>query len=206
MKLIDDGYSYDHIARRLRRSPLAVRVKCKKLNYRLLHTRAAMTARDAQRLLGTRCSKTVTRWITDYGLKARNGGEPKRSLWRIQWLDLMEWLEEPTHWMAYDPAKVAERTLREHLTEIRAGQPRWLTVGEVARRYSVSVKAVIQWREKGLLPMTRYGNWYVRESDLDGFVAPCERSKVGIPRSSPRILVAPDRIIAGPPRTQKEAA
>ena len=201
-RLIDEGYSYDRIAKRLKRSRAAVVIKCRKLNYRLLHTRSALTAREAQRLLGLSDSKIVTRWITGYGLKARNGGDPQRPLWRIQWLDLMEWLEDPHHWMAYDPAKVTEATLREHLVEIRQGQPRWLTVGEVARRYCVSLGAVQQWREKGLLPMVRYGNWWARESDLAGFVIPSERSWVGMPLRATRLLVGKDRIVAGPPRQE----
>ena len=111
-----------------------------------------------------------------------------------EWLDLMEWLEESTHWMCYDPAKVTERTLREHLTEIRQGQPRWLAVGDVAARYHVGVGTVAQWREKGILPMVRYGNYWVRESELDGFVPPAQRSLAGIPKGQRRVLDGKDGI------------
>jgi hypothetical protein len=177
-RLIDEGYSYTLIARRLGRSREAVKIKAERINYRMMHTKNAISARDAQALLGLACSKTVIRWITGYGLKARNGGTKERPLWRIQWLDLMEWLEAPEHWMAYDPAKVSERTLREHLTEIRQGQPRWLTAGEVARRLCVTESAVATYRAGGLLPMVRYGNWWARESDVIGFVIPSERPRV----------------------------
>lgn len=198
IRLIDDGYNYDAIARRLKRTPVAVRIKAKRLSHRLLRTRSALGARGAQRLLGLACAKTVTLWIAGYGLKARNGGKPKRPLWRIQWLDLMAWLEDPRHWMAYNPARVTEPALREHLTEIRQGQPRWLAVGEVARRYCVTVGTVHQWRVKGFLSMTRYGNWWVRESDIEGWVQPCERSKAGIPRYAGRVVTGLDRIVAAP--------
>jgi len=192
--LIDDGHSYDAIAKRLKRSRDAVMVKVKRLRYRLLGSRAALTAREAQALLGLYCSKAVSRWIVAYGLKARNAGTSDRPLWRIQWLDLCEWLEVPEHWMCYDPAKVTERTLREHLTEIRVGHPRWLAVGEVAARYHVGVGTVAQWRDKGILPMVRYGNYWVREDELDGFVPPAQRSLAGIPKGQRRILDGKDGI------------
>jgi transposase len=203
-RLIDDGYSYSQIATRLGRSRVAVVIKVERINYRRMHTNSALAACDAKALLGLKCSKTVICWITGYGLKARNGGTKNKPLWRIQWLDLCEWLEDPTHWMAYDPARVTELALREHLTEIRQGQPRWLTVGEVAQRYNVGIQTVATWRIKGILPMVRYGNWWIRESDLDGFVPPCERSKAGIPRGSLRVLSGKDGIVAGV--RQQEAA
>jgi len=175
--LIDEGHNYAIIAKRLKRSRNAVIIKAKRLRYRLLGSRAALTATQAQVLLGLSCSKIISRWITHYGLTACNGRTACSPLWRIQWLDLMAWLEDPAHWMAYDPAAVTERALREHLTEIRQGQPRWIAAGDVARRYHVSISTVAQWRDKGLLPMTRYGNYWVRESDLDDFVIPSARSR-----------------------------
>lgn len=204
-RLIDEGYSYDGIAKSLGRSRNAVIIKAKHQRYSLMTTRAVITTVDVRRMLGLSCAKSVTRWITGYGLKARNGGTKTHPIWRIQWLDLMEWLEVPEHWMAYDPAKVTERALREHLTEIRQGQPRWLAVSEVARRYNVGTQTVSQWRIKGILPMVRYGNWWTRESDLEGFVPPCERSKVGIPRGAKRLLSGSNAIIAEAQQMQAAA-
>jgi hypothetical protein len=171
--MIDEGRGYDAIARRLERTREAVVIKAKRLQYRVLDERAALTCRAVQRRLGLGDSKTVARWITAYGLKARNAGTKQRPLWRIQEEDLLAWLEDRHHWMAYDPDKVPGATLREHLTEIRQGQSRWLTPGDVARRYHVTSSAVQQWREKGWLPMTRYGNWWIWEADLENFVPPC---------------------------------
>ena len=173
LTMIDQGRGYDAIARRLGRTREAVEIKAKRLGYRLLDERAALTCSAVQRMLGLRCPKTVARWITAYGLTARNAGTKRRPLWRIQHEDLMAWLEDRHHWMAYDPADVPRATFREHLTEIRQGQSRWLTPGDVAARYHVGSSTVQQWREKGWVPMTRYGNWWVWEADLEGFVPPC---------------------------------
>lgn len=199
------GFGYAAIARRLGRSETAVRLKAKRLRYRLLHTRAALTAADVQRLLGLSCPKSVARWIEAYGLRARNAGTPRHPIYRVQWEDLYAWLEDPAHWMAYDPARCTEPPLREHLAELRQGQPRWLSVGEVARRYCVGCSTVKQWVAKGFLPATRYGNWWIRESDLDGWLPPCERSKAGIPRASGRRVVGRDRIVAAPRRHARSA-
>lgn len=102
--LIDKGFGYSHIARKLGRSREAVVLKTARINYRLTHTRAALTARDVAGLLGLSCSKTVARWIEQYGLRARNAGTKQKPIWRIQWDDLLTWLEDRAHWMAYDPA------------------------------------------------------------------------------------------------------
>ena len=177
LAMIDQGCGYATIAKRLGRTKEAVMIKAERLSYRLLNERAALTCRAVQRRLGLTCSKTVARWISTYGLKARNAGTKAKPLWRIQEEDLLAWLEDRHHWMAYDPANVPGATLREHLTEIRHRQPRWLTPGEVARRFHVDPGTVASWRDKGLLSMTRYGNWWVWEVDLVGFVPPCERAK-----------------------------
>ena len=176
-QMIDAGYGYDAIARRLKRSRVAVVLKCRRLDYRLLTTRAALTCRQAQTLLGIGCAKTITRWIGMGLLKARNAGMPERPLWRIQWEDLCAFLEEPTNWMAYDPARITEATLREWAQELRAGKPRWLRQGEIAARYGVTVEAVGQWIQKGWLPAVRYGNWWVNEAALVGWVPPCMRDR-----------------------------
>jgi hypothetical protein len=204
--LIDKGFGYDHIARKLGRTRTAVLLKAKRISYRLTHTRAALSARDAAGVLGLSCSKTVARWIGGYGLKARNAGTRDRPLWRIQWEDLLAWLEDRDHWMAYDPMRCVDLCLREHLVEIRETQPgRWLTPGEVGQRYCVTFEAVKQWVAKGFIPATRYGNWWIWDGDLVDFVPPCDRSKAGIPRAARRIVVGPDRIVAGP-LVRREAA
>ena len=190
--LIDAGYSYNAIARRLKRSRVAVMIKAKRLNHRLLTTRAALTCRAVADLLGLGCAKTVTRWIEGYGLKARNGGTAEKPLWRIQWDDLTAFLDDPSHWMMFDPERCTDRLLREHLLESRIDQPRWLSIGDVTSRYHVGNHTVNKWIQDGLLPATRYGNWYVRESDLVNFVPPYERSKVGTPK---RVIEHRDLVI-----------
>ncbi len=154
--LIDAGYSYAAIGRKLGRTTTAVTIKSKRLRHRLLTTPSALSARQIADILGLTCSKIVARWITTYGLKARNGGTPDRPLWRVQWADLAAWLDDPHHGMAYDPTRCTNPVWREHLIEIRAGQPRWLTPGDVARRMGVTSGAVQQWIEKGFLPATRH--------------------------------------------------
>jgi DNA-binding transcriptional MerR regulator len=199
--LIDEGFGYAAIAERLSRTENAIFMKTKDIGYKLLHSREALTCKEIADLLGLACPKRVTRWITTYGLRARNAqaGTNKPTIWRVQWGDLLDWLEDERHWMAYDPATITDPQLRERLTRLRAGRPGWLRPGEVARRYHVGADAVKQWIVKGFIPATRYGNWWVRESDLAGFVPPCERDRTGIPKASRRLVVGPDRIIAGPP-------
>lgn len=172
--LIESGASYSTIAKRLKRSRNAVQIKCQRMRLRVRCVRATLSTRDVAATLGLSCSKTVVRWIERYGLRATNGGDT-RPLWRVQWDDLLDWMEDRAHWMAYDPTRILDLALREWACELRTGPHRWLTPGQVGTRLHVGVGAVNDWIMKGEIPATRYGNWWVWSGDLDGFVIPGNR-------------------------------
>lgn len=198
--LLDRGLSYVEIGRVLGRSAVAVRIRQKRrripgLTRRLL----ILTARQVRTLLGKGCSKSVVRWIEMGWLKARAANRERRDeqvMWRIQWDDLMAFLRDEHYWMAWEAGRITDAELRAEMTALRAGRPRWLSVGEVAERYTVDIGTVKQWIYKGFLPAQRYGNHFIRESDLDGWLPPCERSKVGIPKRMGRRVVGKERIEA----------
>lgn len=172
--LIDQGFSYDAIARKMGRTRDSIVVKSKRLHYRVLTTPESMTASEVANLLGVKCEKTVIRWIKFRWLRGMNAGTEQKPLWRIPVLSLYEFLEESRYWMAWHPDHVTEATLREYCQELRADKPRWLRQTEVAQRYHVDVGTVGQWIQKGYLPSARYGNHWVNEADLVGWVPPCE--------------------------------
>ena len=176
--MIESGASYSAIAKRLKRSRNAVQIKCKRLRLRITTTRETLSARDVAETLGIGCPKTITRWITQYGLVAHNGGDG-RPLWRVQWDDLLTWLADRCHWMAYDPTRIPDRALREWACELRIGAGRWLTPGQVGERLHVDHRTVNAWIVKGQIAATRYGNWWIWSGDLDGFVIPGDRPRPG---------------------------
>lgn len=178
--LVEQGYSYDRIAKKLKRTRVAVVLKCRRLHLRITKTPATLSAHDAARALGARSGNTVVGWIARGWLPARNaGGAGHKALWRIQWEDLTAFMERRDYWMAWSPDRIPDLALREWAQELRAGQPRWLTPGEVARRYHVHTFTPHQWVTKGLLPAMRYGNLWFWEADLIGFVPPCEVPRIG---------------------------
>jgi excisionase family DNA binding protein len=192
---VEQGWGYDWIARRLKRSRTAIEVKCKRLGVRITTTKATLSARDVAELLGKRCSKSVRRWIDNGWLNARNAGRPERPLWRVQWEDLTAFMENPAYWSTWDPKRIADLALREWAQEIRAEAPKLLTQHEVARRYHVEHKTVAQWIDKGWLTAVRAGrqNRLIPETALEGFVPPCLRdrttwSELWWPRDGWRII------------------
>jgi excisionase family DNA binding protein len=176
-QLIDTGHSYDAIAEKLGRSRKAIILECKRRNRRLLKTRALLTAGQVADLLGKPCSKTVSRWITLGLLKARNAGTPKRPFWRIALDDLRAFMQNENTWMAWQPAAISDPDLHAWALELRRNESRWLSVGEVARRYHVVQQTVNQWIEKAELKAVKYGNHWIRECDLAGWVPPHARSR-----------------------------
>lgn len=180
--LLDEGLSYNEIARRLgRASGDAVRTHLKRRRILALTKRyATLTARQVADLLGKRCSKSVAYWIEQGYLKAReanSGRKDGRSIWRIAWNGLIAFLREPSYWMAWDVERVTDADLRAELAALRASGPRWLSIGDVARRFSVVTNTVGQWISKGWLCAVRYGNWWIDARKLDGWVPPTERKR-----------------------------
>jgi flavin-dependent dehydrogenase len=135
-----------------------------------------LTARVVAAKLGLGCSKAVARWIGAGYLRGRRGqGCGLYRMWYVKEEALLDFLEDPRYWHLWEPDRV-EPGLRAWVSEIRDGV-RFLTTGEVGARFFVHHAAVNDWIHKGYLPAVRHGNWLVRESDLVGFVPPCERPR-----------------------------
>lgn len=197
--LLDAGHDYDHIAHRLGRTRTAIIIKTKRLNCKMTRRPTVLTAREVARVLGKGCSKAVVRWVADGRLRARASVCNGRRIWRVCWDDLMAFLRDPSHWCCWDAARITDPDLRQELLALRAGDGPWLTQGEVAARYHVGRETVGQWLDKGFLPFVHSGggkgNRMIRERDLAGWVAPCERSKAGIPKAMGRRVVGSAAIV-----------
>lgn len=187
IRLVEHGLSYDAIARKLKRTRAAIILKAKRLGTRITTTNATMSAWDVARQLGIPCAKVVTAWIRRGWLQASNAGEPSRPLWRITWDDLSAFLEHEAHWIAWRPERIPDLALREWALELRAHEERMLTHAEVARRYGVSPHTVGTWIDKGWLRAVRYGNRFIPESALSGWVTPCDRDRRARPMCWPQI-------------------
>lgn len=177
-EMIHQGLSNRAIASRLGRSAEAVEIKRKRMGLRS-RLDATLNGRKVARLLGVKCSKTVTWWL-------RNGWLEGRYLnrrWLITEEDLLAFLGDPNYWQLWEPERITDAPLREWAVEQRTEQ--YLPAGEVARRYSVTTKAVYQWVMRGRLRAVRRGNgnWLVPASALVDFVPPFERSKAGMLRN-----------------------
>ncbi len=194
--MLDAGHDYDYCARQLRRTPTAIVVKAKRVRCRMLRRPTVLTAREVARLLGKGCAKSVVYWIGAGWLKAKAATSSARTIWRICWDDLMAFLQNENYWMAWNAERITDPDLRAEYRTLRATRPRWLTIGAVARRYHVISNTVGQWIEKGFLPAARYGNWYIREDTIDGWVPPCDRSRAGIPKGMGRAVVGKRAIVA----------
>ena len=173
---LEQGLSDEVIARRFGVSSDAVNLARKR--HRVdSRTRLTLNSRKVAAQLGIPCSKTVVGWIEAGWLKARRG--PARGgnrQWLIKEEAVLDFLRDPAHWHRWQPERIPDICFREWAIEVRAGV-RFLTVGEVAARYSVIVNMVGQWIHKGWLPAVRHANWLIRESDLAGWVVPCERRR-----------------------------
>jgi DNA-binding transcriptional MerR regulator len=168
------GYSDAEIAEALGRTVNAVCIKRKRMGLRHEWDGWLLTARGVARAIGVD-NKTVI-------LKGNRGRGRGRSglCWRVTREKLFDFVADPRYWHLWDPALIRDPALRAWAQEVRGGR-RYLSVGEIARRYHVHPNAVNRWIRKGYLPGIKWGNWWVPEEALNGFVPPHQRSQKGRP-------------------------
>lgn len=185
--LLDKGHDYDTIARRLGRTRTAIVVKTKRLRCKMTKRPTVLDGRTIQHLLGLGCSKQVAHWIKIGALKGkarRCVGRTKRRIWAVLWDDLMAFLRDRRYWMAWEAERITDTDLRTEMLAMRSCG-RWLRIGEVARRFCVTVKAVYQWIRWGWLNARRYDNHYVWSEDLEGWIPPTERKRAAPTHAPP---------------------
>ena len=176
-QLLARGLTDDAIAVRLGKTVNAVCLARKRHGIPC-RRKLIMTQRGVSRLMGVSCQKTVSAWIRRGWLHSRRGARIGHHFERyITREQLLTFLECPAHWHVWKPERITEPNLRDWALDMRT--VRYLRPGEIAQRFFVHHKTVNTWIGKGLLPAQRWGNWWVRESDLEGFELPCNRSKRG---------------------------
>lgn len=178
---IELGRTDETMARQLGCSKNAVQIARKRHGI-ASRSSVLLSARSVQERMGIGCSKTVTRWIKAGWLKGKRGQHvgPHR-MWYVREEALLNFLENPEYWHVWSPERITDIELRQWAIEERGY--RYLSVGDVARRFFVGVGAVNDWISFGRFPAKKYGNWWVKECDLEGFVPPNERSKAGYRQS-----------------------
>jgi hypothetical protein len=169
LDLRDQGLPLRSVARRLKRSEAAV--KNALLRHGATNQRIPLyTLPDIAELMGT-TYRRVQGWQR-YALPVQT--KQRRLL--VPWLDLMEWLEEPAHYMMYDPVDCTEATLREHLVDLHRDHGGWVNVATIAAWHRVSVAAVQRWVRRGDMVAVEYENRYwVERRIVEAFVIPSER-------------------------------
>lgn len=173
---LERGWSNERIGRALGRSANAVNVMRKRLGIpSVLRQSTLWSGRRVARALGVDEKVPACwarkRWIAGTRGVPRGGGRQ----WYVTEDALLAFLENPAHWHRWDPGRITERWLREWALELP--RPCYLTVGEVARRYHVTIRAVASWLDSGELPFVRHGNRMVDERVLAGWVPPYDRSR-----------------------------
>lgn len=175
-EMVCAGRSSAEIARALRRSENSVHVYLAR-NVKRKALRP-LTARAVAAMLGVGCSKTIARWISAGWLVGRKGQRVGLDLmWVVDEDDVLSFLSSPDHWHRWTPDRIPNADLRAWATEAR--HEKYLTPGQVAARFCVVVGAVNDWIHKGELAARKYGNWWIPESALVGFVIPSERDRHG---------------------------
>jgi hypothetical protein len=130
-------------------------------------------ASQVAQLLGVR-EMTVSKWIAQGWLaatrtkdaEARKRGRPRRGValgvFQIGRADLLDFLRQREHWMAWRPECISDAELRRAAETFRAAVPgQWVGLRELADALHYSLAAVQAWHAAGWpqgMERTRYGN------------------------------------------------
>lgn len=174
--LVSQGLSDAAIAKRFKTTVAGIQLARKRHGI-TPRTRQLLNCRKIAAQMGIGCSKTVASWIRNGWLRCvRTMPRGKNRQYLVLEVDFLTFLEDPDHWHCWNPERITDHNLRQWATEMRGGV-RFLTLSQVADRFYVEPKTVYQWIEKGWLPAVRNGNHLIRESDLEGWVPPSQRSR-----------------------------
>jgi len=182
--LVDQNLSIDIIAKKLHRTVLAVQKRLNDYNIQRIHRNNSIyTVAQVGRILqvGIYC---ITRWIDHKLLKAKRiprrkdkKSQSPRSFYRIDSLDLYDFLADPRHWHLYRVADITDEFLRRDLVGVHRETPRWLYINDIAERYSVSLGGVRHWCNLGRIPYELIVRTYVFDpAKLADWVPPYKSS------------------------------
>ena len=179
------------LARELRRTTRAIRLRAKRLHLRWVSAASpqqpshGLPASAVARRLGVSCAKTIVWWITSGFLDGAQcavhvgGGR----VWRILPEAIARFLA--TYRWLYDPDRIADPGWRAFVAALPP--ERYLTVGEAALRLCYEGGSVNQLIARGDLEAHKWGaNWRIPESALRRFVRPCDVSRQG-GRTAPEV-------------------
>lgn len=159
---LDHHLTHAEIAKRLGRSPVAVKARAAKLKERLLKGRG-MTVTTVARLLACE-QKTVAWWINQRWLPAATSkiGMGKGCVRFVQRSDLEAFLADETYWHLVEPERITDANLRSWAGDLRGGLT-FLTTAQAGARLGISHYAVNGLIRAGRLRAVKRGpNWLVR--------------------------------------------
>jgi hypothetical protein len=147
------------------------------------------TANGIAQLLG-KAPETVIRWMEAANLPHRKviDKAAKYIHYRVNRLDLIDWLSDPINWHRYDVERVADALLRDYLRDVqRTAHNPYLTIPQIAERYMVAQYTVQNWMTQRRLhncnPM--HGHALVHEDELATFTPPhINRAKRGTAKAA----------------------
>ncbi len=175
--LCDRGAPLTQIMRTLGRPRHGINRRMRKLRIRRVHKpQGAHTANGIAQLLG-KAPETVIRWMEAANLPHRKviDKAARYTHYRVNRLDLIDWLSDPINWHRYDVEEITDASLRDYLRDVqRETHNPYLTIAQIAERYMVARGTVEGWlkhrRLKNCNPM--HGYTLVHEDELNQFTPP----------------------------------
>lgn len=177
--LFEQGYTIDEVAAIIGRTRSAI--ICLPSNYRfnaMTKHVLVLSAEQAAAIMGmSGGGKAIVNWVRQGWLRGRVVPVRKQHHWRILYDDLEAMLYNRMTWMAWTPERITDDHLRAVAHQLRAGQPRWISAGDVSRRKHVHTNTTNMWRQRGEITGVRWmGRYWYWEPDIDSFVMRSKRT------------------------------
>jgi hypothetical protein len=128
---------------------------------------ATYTREGVQRLFGVNYA-AVMAWISCGWLRFPEYRATRKT---VPFAEVVAFMRNPATWLAWEPERISEESLRRWATAYRAAWPwHWLRLAEAARALDYSRTGLRQLLQAGIIPATLYATrWYVRSDDVERF-------------------------------------
>jgi len=164
------GYlSFAEIGQRLGRSTNAIKIRQVRRQFPAPSNRPGwLTGNDAAKALGTDIHSILK--LKERGILPMDVLPGIRGILSIKKLRLYMWAINPDHWIYFRVKRMQDAYLQRLVMLAQSRwDDEWWSTGRVAKYHGIKHPAVNDRILAGKIPATRWGNWFVKRSDVVGY-------------------------------------
>lgn len=125
-----------------------------------------LTATTVSKLLGVKCTKSISRLIR-LGILPGRIGPADRLIYLVERKALVRWAVNSENWLYFKQHNVTDPHIKRLITaQKRRWGDEWWSVGQAAAYHGVGLNCINANIQRGKLKATQWGNWWLKRSEV----------------------------------------